>query len=226
MKQVENHRVRVAAEKRLAMENKLLMSGLFLASEHSIHDITIDEIVVHAQVSRGTFYKYFASVDVLFQTLAVKIGYELAEVFMTFKPEMPDPAASVSICTRMAIRLVVSYPILARLLLQIQWPSRVPESVILKVVEDDIEQGIRQQRFNNMPLKLGSSLLFGAMLGAIDEMLKQLPATGYEEKVVFHVLLALGIDSAEAQQLSTLPINHRPPIPKDGIIAKILALHP
>ncbi len=76
------------------------------------------------------------------------------------------------------------------------------------------------------PIKLGSSLLIGGMLGAVDEMLKQLPATGYEDKVVFHVLLSFGLDLTTAQQLSTLPITHQPAIPMDGIIAKILALHP
>ena len=226
MKNFENHRVRVAARKREAMEGKLLMSGLLLASEKSIHDITIEEIVLRSEVSRGTFYKYFPSVPSLFKMLALKIGLELAEVFTALKPEIADPAVSVSICTRMALRLVVSYPLLARLMLQIQWPSLDSDSTIFKMVEGDIEKGIRQQRFNNMPIKLGSSLLIGGMLGAVDEMLKQLPATGYEDKVVFHVLLSFGLDLTTAQQLSTLPITHQPAIPMDGIIAKILALHP
>ena len=225
MNQVENHRVRVAAAKRLAMESKLLMSGLFIAAEKSIHDITIDEIVVHSKVSRGTFYKYFPTVAALFETLAKKIGYELAEIFAALKPDLPDPAACVAISTRMAIRMVVTYPLLGKLLLQIQWPSRGPESVIFNVIEEDIEIGIRMNRFNAMPIKLGSGLLIGSMLGAVDDMLAQLPALGYEDKVVFHVLLSLGLDAKEAQHFSTLPIKEQTAIPMNGIIAKILALH-
>ena len=121
--------------------------------------------------------------------------------------------------------MVVTYPLLGKLLLQIQWPSRGPESVIFNVIEEDIEIGIRMNRFNAMPIKLGSGLLIGSMLGAVDDMLAQLPALGYEDKVVFHVLLSLGLDAKEAQHFSTLPIKEQTAIPMNGIIAKILALH-
>jgi hypothetical protein len=121
--------------------------------------------------------------------------------------------------------MVVTYPLLGKLLLQIQWPSRGPESVIFNLIEEDIERGIRMNRFNAMPIKLGSGLLIGSMLGAVDDMLAQLPALGYEDKVVFHVLLSLGLDAKEAQHLSTLPIKEQTAIPMNGIIAKILALH-
>ena len=75
-----------------------------------------------------------------------------------------------------------------------------------------------------MPIKLGSSLLIGSMLGAVEDMLVQLPALGYEDKVVFHVLLGLGLDAKEAQHLSSLAIELQTAIPMNGIIAKILAL--
>jgi len=220
MKKIQNHRIRVAAEKRVTMENKLLMSGLILASEKSLHEISIEEIIIQAEVSRGSFYKYFTTAPDLFNKLAKKIALELLDVFKEITPEKTDPAVTLSISTRIALRLFVTYPLLGRLLLQIQWHSE-SDSGLFKKIESDIENGVKQKRFNQIPIKLGSSIVVGAMIGAISEMLKQIPAKGYEDKVAYHLLLSLGIDNKEAKELSNVPIKIKPIIPTDGILGKI-----
>ena len=63
MLKIEDHRVRVAALRREEMQNSLMFSALVLASDKSIHEIDVDDIIKHAEVSRGSFYKYFQSVS-------------------------------------------------------------------------------------------------------------------------------------------------------------------
>lgn len=225
MKNVKNHRVRVAAERRLAMENKLLISGLILASTKSIHEINIDEIVQHAGVSRGTFYKYFEAIPVLFDKLAFKVGLELLGMVQQLDSNLPDPALRVSIFTRLCLRWIVTYPLLGRLLLQMQSSNSEYNSVLFKMMESDIEKGIKLKRFVKIPIKLGSSILIGAMFGATQEMLKHLPAKGYEDKVVFHVLLSFGVDKIEAKKLSIFPLPPMPEIQMNGIVGEILEIH-
>ena len=89
MDTVKNHRVRVAAIRREEMQDRLLLSAIALASEKSIHEISIEEIIEHAEVSRGTFYKYFNTVPQLFAVLAKKISNEFIIAFDNIIPNIP-----------------------------------------------------------------------------------------------------------------------------------------
>jgi AcrR family transcriptional regulator len=224
MNTVKDHRVRVAAMRREEMQNRLLLSAIALASEKSIHEISIEEVVEHAEVSRGTFYKYFNTVPQLFAVLAKKISNEFIIAFDNMIPNIPDAAARVAVSTRIVIRLLVSAPLLGKLTLQIQWPHPDPDINGFKSVERDIKLGISQGCFNKMPLAMGVSLVIGSMIGAVSTMLQKPPAKGYEDQVTYHVLLGLGLTTESAAALSTLPLPELPPLPMDGILGKIFAL--
>ena len=45
----QDHRPRVAAERRSETQEKLLLSGLILASEKPVKEISIEEIYTHAE---------------------------------------------------------------------------------------------------------------------------------------------------------------------------------
>jgi len=224
MDKARDHRVRVAAIRREEMQDRLLLSAIALASEKSIHEISIEEIIEHAEVSRGTFYKYFNTVPQLFAVLAKKISNEFIIAFDNIIPNIPDAAMRVSVSTRIAIRLMVNTPLLGKLLLQTQWPHPDPEIQAFHGVERDIKLGISQGCFNKMPPAMGVSLVIGSMIGAVSTMLQKLPAKGYEDQVTHHILLGLGVPTKLASELSTLPLPELPPLPMSGILGKIFAL--
>ena len=225
MDKVTDHRVRVAAARREEMQDRLLLSALALASDKSIHEIGIEEIIEYAQVSRGTFYKYFSSVPQLFALLAKKISNEMIGAFDSFIPDIPDAAIRVSVSTRIGMRLLTNIPLLGKLMLQIQWPNPDPEVNGFKSIERDIKLGISQGRFNKMPPAMGVSLVVGSMIGGVSAMLIKPPAKGYEDLVTQHILLGLGMSGQEASELSTLPLPELPPLPMIGIMGKIFALN-
>jgi AcrR family transcriptional regulator len=224
MDKVKDHRVRVAAARREEMQDRLLLSALALASDKSIHEISIEEIIECAQVSRGTFYKYFSSVPQLFAVLAKKISNEIIGAFDSIIPNIPDAAIRVSISTRIGMRLLVNTPLLGKLMLQIQWPNPDPEINGFKSIERDIKLGITQGCFNKMPQAIGVSLVVGSMMGGVSAMLNKPPAKGYEDQVTHYVLLGLGMPARSAAELSNLPLPELPPLPMNGILGKIFAL--
>ena len=224
MDKAKDHRVRVAAIRREEMQERLLLSAMALASEKSIHEISIEEIVEHAKVSRGTFYKYFNTVPQLYAVLAKKTSNEFMVAFDNIIPNIPDAAVRVSVSTRTAIRLMVSVPLLGNLMLQVKWPHPDPEINGLKSVERDIKLGIGQGCFNKMPLAVGVSLVIGSMIGAVSTMLQKPPSKGYEDQVTYHILLGLGVPAKLASELSTPPLPKLPPLPMNGILGKVFAL--
>ena len=67
VKEPEDHRTRVAAERRNETQERLLLSGLILASEKPAKEISIEDVYTHAETSRGTFYKSFNGTSGLFK---------------------------------------------------------------------------------------------------------------------------------------------------------------
>ena len=176
MNKVKDHRVRVAAIRREEMQGRLLLSALALASEKSIHEISVEEIIEHAEVSRGTFYKYFNTVPQVFLVLAKKISNEMIIAFDSFIPTIPDAAVRISISTRIGMRLLANIPLLGKLMMQIQWPNPDPEINGFKSIERDIKLGITQEHFSKMPPEMGVSLVVGSMMGGVSSMLMKPPS--------------------------------------------------
>ena len=66
MKEPEDYRTRIAAERRSKAQERLF-SGLILASERPAKEISIEKVYTHAETSRATFYKSFNGTTGLFK---------------------------------------------------------------------------------------------------------------------------------------------------------------
>jgi hypothetical protein len=167
MKEPEDHRIRVAAERRNETQERLLLSGLILGSEKPVKEISIEEIYTHAETSRGTFYKYFTGTTGLFKALGLNVANQIVEFLSPLKPSFADPAIAIASMTRLGIRLAVNIPMLGRLLLQTEWPSINKNTGILKDIEMDIKLGIKQGRFSDIPVDIGLGIVVGSTKAAV-----------------------------------------------------------
>ncbi|QUN32293.1 helix-turn-helix transcriptional regulator (plasmid) [Cupriavidus sp. KK10] len=66
---------RIPADPR--MRWRLLNSALKLVASKGHAAMSVDDVIREAGVSRGTFYKYFASPDVLIRELATEIASQI-----------------------------------------------------------------------------------------------------------------------------------------------------
>jgi len=224
MKEPEDHRIRVAAERRNETQEKLLLSGLILGSEKPTKEISIEEIYTHAETSRGTFYKYFTGTTDLFKILGLNVANQITEFLAPLKPSFADPAVAISCMTRLGIRLAVSIPMLGKLLLRTEWPNADKNTGILKDIEKDIKAGIKQGRFSDIPTDIGLGIVVGTTKAAIHSMLKNPPSKGYEDIVACQILIGLGMDAKSAKEISKMPLPKLPPLPTSGIIGKVLLM--
>jgi hypothetical protein len=60
--------------------------------------------------------------------------------------------------------------------------------------------------------------------GAIQEMLDSPQPQDYEDQVIYHLLLSLGVNAAAAREISKIPLEQLPDLPKKGVVGKILKL--
>jgi hypothetical protein len=224
MLKIQDHRVRVAAFRREEMHNTLIFSVLALSSEKSIHEIDVDDVIQHAQVSRGSFYKYFPSVQASVLALTSQLAHELNTEIEAITHQIPDTATRLVITTKLTMRFLVKVPLLGNFLIQLPWPSQNSEVNVFKHITSDVELGIKEGVFSKMPASIGCNLLIGSLLGGVHTMLgKPASSSGYENKVLHPVLMGLGLDLKTADDLLKIPLPSLPKLPSTGVLGKIAA---
>lgn len=219
--EIEDHRPRVAAERRERMRQRLMATALRLVAEKGPAAISIDDVISAAEVSRGTFYKYFPAPDVLVRELAVEIANELIRMAEPVVLGHKDPGERVACGIRLVSRLSTSHPIVAGFLVRLGWPDVRGPDVLLDFVRRDLSAGLRQGRFKKMPIALALNIVAGAVLGAANCMRERDCEADFAEQTAAAALRALGLDAKAAERIARQPL---PPaeIRPDGLLAEAL----
>jgi AcrR family transcriptional regulator len=199
---MQDHRPRVAAERRERMRARLLASALRLVAEKGPTATSIDDVISAAEVSRGTFYKYFPSPDALVRELAIEIANELIGMAEPVVLSYDDPAERVSSGMRLVARLAIDHPLAATFLVRLGWPDARGPNMLLDFVKRDLMEGIRQGRFTRMPIALALNIVTGAVLGATHCMLEPGCDSDFAEQSAAAALRALGLDAKSAERIA------------------------
>lgn len=199
----EDHRPRVAAERRERMRMRLLSTAIRIGADKGPAALTIDDIVVGAEVARGSFYKYFPSIDALLVEVATQIANEIIRLAEPVVLQLQDPAERVACGIRLVSRTAVERPTVAAFLVRLGWPDVRQPDVLLDFVRRDLAAGIRQRRFARMPIALALNIVAGAVLGASRCMLHDDCESDFAEQTAAAALRALGVPPDEAKSIST-----------------------
>lgn len=218
----EDHRTRVAAERRERMRGRLLAGAMQSVAAKGPGAMSIDDVTAMAGVSRGSFYKYFPSPDLLLRELAVEIANELIRLAEPVVLNRTDPAERVACGIRLVARLANAHPLAATCLARMGWPDADGPHVLLDYVQRDLAEGIRQDRFKPMPMALALNIVSGAVLGATHSMLVSGCEPDFAEQTAAAALRALGMKAREADRIATkaLPAVE---ILAPGLLAETLA---
>jgi hypothetical protein len=224
MPKVIYHLFNDEVKNRQKMQDKISSAAAELAAREKIEDIAIGSIVKKAEVSERSFYKCFQSTESVYQDAAKKLTEQIfSGVKDTIQPD-PDIAILVATKTRLGIQLLVASPTLAKLALKIRWPVGDTELLILQDIKKDVEEGIKQGRFADIPSSIGINLIFSTLKSAIQEMLSEQCPTDYENQAIYQMLLGLGVDTTSALEISKIPMSELPPLPNKGVVRKFLNL--
>ena len=216
--QALDHRQRVGAERRERMRSRLLASALELVARHGPAATSIDDVISAAQVSRGTFYKYFESPDSLVRELATEVVNELIRMAEPVVLGYTDPAERVATGLRVVTRLALTHPVVAGFIVRLGWPDVQGHQLLLDFVRRDIAEGLRQRRFAPMPIALALNIVSSTVLGAIHSMLQPGCERDFAEQAAASALRALGVPAKEAQRIASLKLVPARPL-EGGLMA-------
>jgi AcrR family transcriptional regulator len=225
MTKIINHLFSDDKKQHQQVRARLLSNSPELIATKPIGEIKVEDIAAHAEVSTATFYKCFRSVEDLLNVSAKQAGQELLIPIYSVGLTISDSALRTAPKTRIAIRMMTGIPLLGRLMLKAEWPFGDARHKGYQDIQKDIAAGITQGCFTEMPLEIGANLVVTTLRVAVQDILNSTRTTEeYETQVIYTLLLSLGVDAEKAEEISKIPFDQLPDLPKKGLVGKILTL--
>jgi TetR/AcrR family transcriptional regulator, ethionamide resistance regulator len=216
-----DHRPRVASDRRLKMRIRLLHAALELVAVHGPMGISIDDVIKRADVSRGTFYKYFAMPADIVREVALEVSNEFLKVVDEQVMAFTDPAERVSAGIRLCLRIVRANPVLGSFISRLGWPNvDYCDHPSYAYLEQDLSSGMRLGKFDRIHLSAGITLVAGSLIGAIHAVTSTRLPLSFTDQVAMCVLKGLGIENDEAKRIVSIKLPH-PQLTVDGIFSNV-----
>lgn len=204
----QDHRTRVAAEKRERMRMRLIESALHVFAEKGADAAVIEDVIAMAEVSRGTFYNYYRTNQELLEAVVKELGNELLALVESVVIQRKDPADRLACGVRMVLHTTQAHPLLAQFVAKAGLALAAGNSLAMEYLPRDIQAGMDMGRFSLASAELGLVVVLGTAHAAIAAMtLPRALPDAYPEEVTFHMLLGLGMTKAQARKLVTEPIE-------------------
>lgn len=206
----EDHRPAVAAARRDRMRTHLLESALRAVLAQGSVSVSLEVLVAQADVSRGTFYKYFPDVQTLVQAMASTLSDELIAALHPMVQTIEEPAQRLATGMLAVLDLVQRAPMLGCLLASTGWPMVQPaaDHAFSRLVRLDVERGQAAGRFAPMDLSLAMELLAAHVVAASRLMGSGKNVAQLDRQTVAALLRCLGVNDAEARAMAESPLRH------------------
>ncbi len=181
---------------------RLIEAALAVIAEKGPDAASIEDFVVAAGVSRGTFYNYFPAVEDLLEALNAQMGAALDERYAAVTQGVRDPALGLALVIQESFRIAAVDPARAWVALRIDG-TLAPRQAEAVARFDAIYRGaVERGRFRPTDVDAARNLLFGAIRMAQSEMLAARVDAAHTVDLVALLLAAYGVPHEEASEIS------------------------
>jgi AcrR family transcriptional regulator len=199
----EDHRVRVARQKRERMRIQLLEAVLTVyPGSPGSGAAVIDDVIRSAKVSRGTFYKYFTSLEEAVGELGAKLAHEMVAAIASLYDTVEDPVQ----------RSATGFQLyLSRALIEPRWALFIahlnhlkPDNRLVFQITADLTSGVKAGAYDVGAIDVGVRLVIGAMIEGMKGIIDGFGSRSYIEMMTGMVLRGLGASPKVADKAVAL----------------------
>ena len=196
----EDHRIRVGREKRARMRSRLFESVMVVCSGGPTKSpAVIDDVVRHAKVARGTFYKYFDSLEQAIEQLALELADEMTADIGAVYEALEDPT----------LRTATGFQtFLLRAMMNNDWgrffvhigPLNEEDNLITAAIKKDLRLGLEAGVYTVPSVDIATDLLMGAKIEAIRRIIAGKATLDYIHRMTEMVLVSFGMTRDDARR--------------------------
>lgn len=217
-----DHRPRVAAERRERMRMRLIESAMIVFADKGVGASVIPDVVAAAEVSQGSFYNYFRTNEELLAAVGDELSGEMVQLIEPVVGDIADPAVRVATAIRCYLHLARAHRLLARFLSAAGLRMLVQYHATFRYLPADLEEGQKQGVFADVPLEIVLDLVAGAGLAALDRMARGRTRKDYPDQITAAMMRMLGMGAADAERVAAGPLPKLTPAP-DSLLARAQA---
>ncbi|MBI1260104.1 MAG: TetR family transcriptional regulator [Rhizobiales bacterium] len=191
------------AQRRERTRAALLEAAEWLSGERGLDAVSIDEIVMRADVAKGTFYNHFADKEDLARVIAAETRARIEDEIGHLNNGVSDPALrmarAVTICIRFSLKERQKLPTLVRLISSIT-DARHPLNVGLL---SDIRDGMAAGVFTCPTEEAGVTFVVGTTMATISHLQNVSEirlARPFMQQMGIMLLTGLGMSRAGAEE--------------------------
>jgi AcrR family transcriptional regulator len=204
---VEDHRTRTAERRRDAMRKRLVESAMVIFSKKGADAAVIDDVIKAADVSRGTFYKYFDSTQALLVAISAELANELMAIVETQVVNVKQPDERIAIGLTLFMETARTYPIYAAFTRKVGLDIVGPATLLNLLLPPHVNEGIAAGRFLDRPLTVHLDLIAGCVLLCIARMTHEKITTRHIAEAVASIMRGMGVPEADADRLAAVRVK-------------------
>jgi AcrR family transcriptional regulator len=204
---VEDHRVRVGAQRREKTRLRLLESALSVFTEKGPDVAVIDDFIAAAGVSRGTFYNHFKTTNELLLALATAMSDEVLQIVDPLVLHLDDPVERFAAGTRLYMQMALRYPVWGSFITQVGTRIATRGQLIDIYLTRDLELAKSKNRLTVDSVRVARDILLGAIFYGIETMLTEPTRANHPELILQSVLVGFGLAPAEADRIAFMPLE-------------------
>ena len=204
---VEDHRVRVGAQRREKTRLRLLESALAVFTEKGPDSAVIDDFIAAAGVSRGTFYNHFKTTNELLLALATAMSDEVLQIVDPLVLHLDDPVERFSAGTRLYMQMALRYPVWGSFITQVGTRIATRGQLIDIYLTRDLELAKSKNRLKVESVRVARDIVLGAIFYGIETMLTEPTRANHPELILQSVLVGFGLTPAEADRIAFMPLE-------------------
>jgi AcrR family transcriptional regulator len=188
----------------------LMDAGRALFAVRHVDGVSVDEIVAAAEVAKGSFYNHFADKDVFAREIAAAVRRQAEQAVIEANVGVEDPALHLARALCVFMRFAMEHRDSAQVLWRLNSGATMVDAPINRGLRDNVQRGIREQRFRHVDLESAVLLVMGVIVislrHALEEGLVTAPRT-IAKSMAAGLLRSLGVTPSQSAQLADVAVQ-------------------
>lgn len=190
--------------KRERTRTKILEAAFELIGNEKGLAVRIEEVCAAAEISRGTFYNYFTSLEQLFEILAIELSHDLNRALASTFDETQSHADGSNAAVQHYLNYARRDPAWAWAMVHLSAFGPAFGGEAWDACYRAIEKGIEAGEFDVPNATVGRDLMTGTVLATVRTTLRG--GRSDPRVIARHVLRALGVPDARAKGIADRPL--------------------
>jgi len=204
--EIEDYRLLVGAQRREKTRIKLLETALTVFNTKGPDLAVTEDFIVAAGISRGTFYNHFKTASDLLLALSSDMSDEVLQVIDPIVLTLDNPVHRFSAGVRLYMQMAYRYPLWGDFLRRVGTRIATRGQLIETYLTRDLRSSLDQHLINVDNVLIARDIVLGSIFYGIETMLIENMPKDYPEKVMFHVLVGLGVKKSEAKKIAFMEL--------------------